>query len=77
MTSYLQNRVGKRIKRLREESAMTQEALARKLRVSQATISEWEAGAYWVRPEKIERMAKIFGVHPESFLTSTQKGVAK
>lgn len=52
--------LGKRIAKLRESTQMTQEKLAKKLFVSDKTISSWEAGRTEPSLEFILKMSEIF-----------------
>lgn len=54
--------VSSNIKRLREQSGMTQEQLADKLEVARSTVTQWEGG--WSNPRMgmVQKLAGVFGV---------------
>ena len=56
------------LKRLRRTADLTQQQLARRLRVRQHEISRWELGRHTPRAELLPRYAKILGVTPEKLL---------
>lgn len=53
---------GKRIRRLRKEAGLTQEALGKKLGVIKQTVSSWENGVSEPNSEVLTNMASIFNV---------------
>ena len=69
--SPVQYRMGKRIRRLRIKRGMVQIELARKMNLGQATISEWEAGLRWIRPESFKKLAKILGTTIQYIMIGT------
>ena len=55
-------RFSERLKELRQEKGLSQRALARELKVSQAAIARWEAGLQIPTIEIAMVIAKYFGV---------------
>jgi transcriptional regulator with XRE-family HTH domain len=49
--------IGARIKAAREEAGLSQETLAKELKVAANTISRWETATYKPRIEDLERLA--------------------
>jgi transcriptional regulator with XRE-family HTH domain len=49
---------------------LSQEALAKQLKVAPNTISRWETGMYRPSLEDLERLARFFGVSMMTFLPS-------
>ena len=58
----IQRRMGARIKQLRTKRDMTQVSLADRMCRGQATISEWESGLRWLRPDDLKKLARILRV---------------
>lgn len=56
------------VKRERLERGWTQEKLARRLGVRQATVSKWERQDAVYRKKTRERLAKVFGTSEVAFL---------
>lgn len=56
-----------RLKELRKKKGLSQQALANELGVHYRTLQNWENGESNIKPEKAERLAKIFNV-PVSYL---------
>lgn len=56
------------VKRERLEKGWTQEELARRLGVKQATVARWERPEAVYRKKTREKFAKVFGVNESSFL---------
>ena len=54
--------LGEKIKQLRQKSGMTQEQLARKLNVTNQTVSKWETGTASPDLSLIVPIARLFGV---------------
>ena len=52
----------KTIRQLREERGWTQLELANRLKVTPATVYNWERGRYEPRASQIRQIAQIFGV---------------
>ena len=53
---------------------LSQEALAKQLKVAPNTISRWETGMYRPSLEDLERLARFFGVSMMMFLPSEMDG---
>lgn len=51
-----------RLKELREKSSLTQEELAKELKTSKLTISNWEHEKYLIRADKAKIIADYFDV---------------
>ena len=51
----------KNVKELRKLSGLSQKELADKLGVSRTTVTMWEAGGQYPRPENIIRLASVLG----------------
>ena len=60
-----------RIKKLRQEKDILQSDLAKRLKVGQATISNWETGRYEPDQDALREMSKIFGVSIDYILGNT------
>ena len=56
------------VKRERLDRGWTQEELARRLRVKQATVAKWERQGAVYRKRTREKLAKVFAVDEEVFL---------
>jgi len=59
MNEYI---TGLTIKKLREENKLTQVELAKRLNISDKTISKWETGKGYPDIEMLEPLAKVFNV---------------
>jgi len=59
--------VAKEIKGLRMSAKLTQDALARELKVATNTVSRWETGTYKPDLEDLERLARYFKVSVLTF----------
>lgn len=57
-----------RLKELRKSRGLNQTELDKKLGVSQATLSGWEAGAHQPDHEALIKLAGIFNVTPDYIL---------
>jgi transcriptional regulator with XRE-family HTH domain len=63
--SELYKRIGEEIRRQRMRSSkgpMSQDALAKSLKIAPNTISRWETGTYKPTPEDLDQLARFFGV---------------
>lgn len=77
-------KLGKRIKHLRELTAMTQEELAKKLKISRPTIAQIEKGGRRIPADELIKLSKIFDVdisallelekEPQVILEKTKRG---
>lgn len=66
-----------RIKELRKSMNMLQGDLAKKINVSQATVSGWENGTFEPSGEALYRLATLFGVSIDYLLGySDNKGIS-
>jgi len=55
------------VKRERTERGWTQEELARRIGVKQATVAKWERKGAVYRKATRQKLAKVFGIAEESF----------
>ena len=62
-----------RIKQLRLEAHMTQEDLAKELRVSKGAVGNWETGIRRPSPETLEEMSVLFNINMDYLLGRTDK----
>ena len=69
-----QQKVGRFLKELRGEKAITQEQLAEMLGVSNRSISRWENGATMPDFDLLIQIAKYFEVEIEEILDGERKG---
>jgi transcriptional regulator with XRE-family HTH domain len=73
--------IGERVKQLREDARMSQEALGKELKVSTNTISRWETATYKPGIAELQRIAEYFKVRlvslfpPEETQDITQKAL--
>ena len=58
---------------LRTEKGLSQSELGRLVGVSNKAVSKWEMGAAKPRPEKLARLAEIFGVTIEELLRGERR----
>ncbi len=60
--------VAENIRRLRNESEMTQEQLAERIGVARSTVAQWERG--WTKPRMgmVSRLAAAFGTTPSAIV---------
>lgn len=61
-------RLGERVKKLREEARFSQERLSQLLKISRVSISQIENGERKIGAEEIAEIAKIFNVSPDILL---------
>lgn len=57
---------------LREDEGLSQDELAEKCHVSRLTISRWERGETWPKPDDLSALAKAFRVDPKVFFMSEE-----
>jgi transcriptional regulator with XRE-family HTH domain len=60
---------GERLRRAREAAQMSGPQMARELRVSAQTVSEWERGRYFPAADKLARIAQLTSVKVDWLLT--------
>jgi len=60
--STLYERIGQKIRELREAAKLSQGALAERLGEAANTVSRWETGKYKVTPEDLDKLAREFKV---------------
>jgi len=56
------------IKELREQNNLSQEALAKKLEVTQQVIARWESGQCEPNSSSLRKFYEIFGITPNEIL---------
>ncbi len=67
--------VSTKLKELRKKAGLTQQEVADKVDVSRVAVGQWESGSVTPRPNKIERLAELFGVYvPMMVLGSVHAG---
>ncbi len=71
----MQNELGARIRALRRERGLSQEALAQALEVSRQAVTKWEDGSSLPSTANLFALSGFFGV-PLAELTGTPKGAA-
>jgi transcriptional regulator with XRE-family HTH domain len=64
--------IGGQIRALREECRLSQEALAKEIRVSTNTISRWETATYKLSIEDLQKIADYFKVKLSALLPPEQ-----
>ena len=66
------------IKTLRKKKKLTQQELADLLGVTKATVQKYENGGIKnLKQETIQKLCKIFSVHPSVFLPSFEEGLRR
>lgn len=50
------------VNKLRESAKLTQEEMAEKVGVNRTTVSMWETGKAYPRPDKLLKLEKLLGV---------------
>ena len=63
---------GKKVKQIREERGMTQQALAEKLYVTRQAVSRWERGARYPELLTAKKIAKILNVSLDELLSGEE-----
>lgn len=58
----LYEKIGQKIRELREAAQMSQSTLAAKLEIAPNTVSRWETGTYKVTPDDLDKLARLFKV---------------
>ena len=64
--------LGEQIYKYRTAKNMSQGNLAEALEVSRQSVSKWETGAAVPELDKIVKMAALFGVSLDTFITGTE-----
>jgi len=63
--AFIRRRLGRAMKRIRQDSGITQEQLAAWLKVGQGNVSRYERGLQWVEsPERLWMLARALRVPP-------------
>lgn len=65
--------LAERIKQLRKESHLTQEELAKELRVSKGAVGNWETGTRKPSLEMLDEMADVFNCNMDYLLGNTNE----
>lgn len=60
---------GKKIRDYRKLKNFSQEALAEKLDVTSKTISQWERGKSFIKPESVNKLCEILQIQEEDLFT--------
>lgn len=60
--------IGSQIRKFREESRLSQEALAKEIGVSTNTVSRWETATYKLTIKDLQKLAEYFKVGLSNFL---------
>jgi transcriptional regulator with XRE-family HTH domain len=63
--SEIYEHIGQKIRELRQsypKGALSQEALARELKIAANTLSRWETGTYKPTPDDLDKLARFFKV---------------
>ena len=71
----LYEHIGHKIRELRTaypKGALSQEALAEKLKVASNTVSRWETGKYKPTPKDLDSLARFFAVSITTFFPDLQ-----
>ena len=61
-------RLGKKIKKLRKETGLSQERLSRMLKINRVSLSQIESGERGISAEEIAEFAKIFNISTDTLL---------
>lgn len=67
--------VGGRIRELRRERELSQDALAQAIGTTANTISRWETGVYRPTLDDLERLSRFFGVSILEFFPSEEEPI--
>ncbi len=68
--------IGNIVAKLRKKSGLTQQALAKKLDVSDKTVSKWENGVGYPDITIFPKLASLFGVTVDYIMIGEKKGIA-
>lgn len=63
-----------RIRELRQKKQLSQEELARLLKIDRSAVAKWETGTNLPRAEKLMMLAKLFGCSVDELLASDKNG---
>lgn len=66
-------KIGRRIKKLRENSGFSQEALAKKVGISRPAVSQIESGERKIAADELLKLSKIFHVSIEDILNPSKE----
>lgn len=69
--------IGERIKNIRSSLGLSQADFARKIHVTQTTISDWESGKYTPPAKNLHIISDIFPVHLDWLFTGTGQMMTK
>lgn len=72
--------IGEKIRELRQNYGsvtLSQEDLAKKIKVQTNTISRWETATYKVSAEDLQKLAKAFSVDISIFFPETEQSILK
>lgn len=76
MENNMQQDLGKRIRKLREDAHMSQAELARELQVSRQAVSRWESGSSVPDASIVSDLCRALGVKYESVFGAFKSGEA-
>lgn len=68
MADNFNKKLGKKIKKLREQVGLSQEDLARRLKISRVAVSQIESGERKISAEETARLAKVFNTTSDILL---------
>jgi len=68
MADRFNKRLGNKIKKLREQIGLSQEDLARRLKISRVAVSQIESGQRRIRADEIAMLSKIFNITSDILL---------
>jgi transcriptional regulator with XRE-family HTH domain len=68
--------VMKRLPELRRAKGWSQDALARRLKVSKGTVARWEQGSTLPRTQLLRRLARVLGVSVEELFEAPKEEAA-
>lgn len=65
------------MRELREKAGLTQGELAERLGVTQSTITYWETGKCYPRPDKLLKLEALFGVPAGDIIRAINEAAEK